>query len=88
MSLRIDREGAMTMEELIRSNDMVLMSFVQSLLDEVGIRHFVADENMSVLEGSLGVLARRLMVDADSAREARTLLTDAGLGAELRPVTV
>lgn len=73
------------MEELVRSNDMVLMSFVQSLLDEVGIRHFVADENMSVLEGSLGVLARRLMVEASSAEAARDLLTDAGLGAELRP---
>ena len=75
------------MEELVRSNDMVLMSFVQTLLDEVGIRHFVADENMSVMEGSLGVLARRLMVDADSADEARRLLTDAGLGNELRQVS-
>lgn len=74
------------MEELVRSNDMVLMSFVQTLLDEVGIRHFVADENMSVMEGSLGVLARRLMVDAGAADEARRLLTDAGLGGELRPV--
>ena len=74
------------MEELVRSNDMVLMSFVQTLLDEVGIRHFVADENMSVLEGSLGVLARRLMVDTDAADEARRLLTDAGLGDELREV--
>lgn len=73
------------MEELVRSNDMVLMSFVQTLLDEVGIRHFVADENMSVMEGSLGVLARRLMVDAGAANEARRLLTDAGLGDELRP---
>ena len=76
------------MEELIRSNDMVLMSFVQTLLDEVGITHFVADENMSVLEGSLGVLARRLMVDSDSAKQARDLLVDAGLGNELRPVAV
>ena len=74
------------MEELIRSNDVVLMSFVQTLLDEVGIRHFVADQNMSVLEGSLGVLARRLMVDAGSVGEARALLTDAGLGNELRPL--
>ena len=73
------------MEELVRSNDMVLMSFVQTLLDEVGIRHFVADENMSVMEGSLGVLARRLMVEATAADEARRLLTDAGLGDELRP---
>ena len=64
---------------------MVLMSFVQTLLDEVGIRHFVADENMSVVEGSLGILAKRLMVDGNAADEARRLLTDAGVGDELRP---
>ena len=75
------------MIELVRSNDAVLLSFVQSLLDEVGIRHFVADENMSVLEGSLGVLARRLMVDGNAIDQARRLLTDAGVGDELRPAT-
>ena len=75
------------MHELVRSNDMVLMSFVQTLLDEVGIRHFVADENMSVLEGSIGVLAKRLMVDAHMVDRARQLLVDAGVGEELRPAT-
>ena len=73
------------MHELVRSNDMVLLSFAQSLLDEVGIRHFVADQNMSVLEGSIGVLAKRLMVDADMIDRARQLLVDAGVGEELRP---
>ena len=73
------------MQELVRSNDMVLMSFIQTLLDEVGIRHFVADENMSVLEGSIGVLAKRLMVDSDMIERARQLLNDAGVGEELRP---
>ena len=72
------------MIELVRSNDMVLMSFVQTLLDEVGIAHFMADENMSVLEGSIGVLARRLMVDGEAADRARQLLIDAGVGDELR----
>ena len=74
------------MHELVRSNDMVLLSFAQSLLDEVGIRHFVADENMSVLEGSIGVLAKRLMVDSDMIDRARQLLVDAGVGEELRAV--
>ena len=73
------------MEELVRSNDMVLMSFVQSLLDEVGIRHFVADENMSIVEGSLGILTKRLMVQGDALDRARQLLVDAGVGDELRP---
>ena len=42
------------MEELLRTNDIVLISFVESLLKEAGITHFVADQNMSVIEGSLG----------------------------------
>ena len=73
------------MEELVRSNDMVLLSFVQTMLDEVGIKHFVADENMSVMEGSLGILARRLMVDGGAMERARQLLHDAGLSDELAP---
>ena len=40
---------------------------------------------MSVLEGSLGILPRRVMVADDEMRAARRLLTDAGLGHELRP---
>ena len=73
------------MKELIRANDVVLMSFVRSLLDEAEIAYFVADGNMSVLEGSLGVLPRRLMVDEDDLARARRLLSEAGLAHELRP---
>ena len=73
------------MRELIRSNDVVLLSFAETLLRERGIGHFLADYNMSVVEGSLGVLARRLLVDEDRFEEARRLLCDAGLADELRP---
>ena len=71
------------MEELVRSNDPVLLSFLQTMLDEAGIHHFVADQNMSVLEGSLGILARRLMVDRDAIGRARQLVIDAGLEKEI-----
>ncbi len=73
------------MRELIRSNDAVLLSYAEALLRERGIGHFLADYNMSVLEGSLGVLARRLLVDDDRYDEALRLLRDAGLAGELRP---
>lgn len=73
------------MEELIRSNDPVLIATVEALLAGAGIVHFVADRHMSVLEGSIGIFARRVMVDADEVSRARRLLTDAGLGDELRP---
>ncbi|MGN6550022.1 MAG: putative signal transducing protein [Pararhizobium sp.] len=73
------------MQELIRTNDAVLISFVESLMKEAGIRHFVADQNTSIMEGSLGILARRVMVASDRADEARRILRDAGVGDELRP---
>ncbi len=44
----------------------------------------VVDQNMSVLEGSIGMLPRRILVADDQETEARELLTQAGLGHELR----
>ena len=71
------------MKELIRTNDAVILSFAESLLKDAGILTMVADQSMSVLEGSLGLLPRRLLVEEDRAEEARVILTDAGLDAEL-----
>lgn len=73
------------MIELIRTNDAVVLSFVQSLLKDAGIETLVADENMSVLDGSLGILPRRILVPDDDASEARAILADAGIADELRP---
>jgi hypothetical protein len=73
------------MRELVRTNNAVLISAVQALLDGADIPHVVLDQYMSVLEGSLGVLPRRLLVSDDDLAEARQLLEEAGLGHELRP---
>jgi hypothetical protein len=72
------------MIELMRTNDPVTISFVEALLRDAGIAHFVADQNMSILEGSLGVLPRRVMVGEDDIDEARGILADAGIEAEIR----
>ncbi|MFO1114848.1 MAG: DUF2007 domain-containing protein [Beijerinckiaceae bacterium] len=73
------------MIELLRTNDPVLISYVEALLSGEGVGFFVADQHMSVLEGSLGFIRRRIMVlDEDSARARRTL-EEAGLGSELSP---
>ena len=72
------------MRELVRTNDAVLVSAVGALLDGAGIAHVVLDQNMSVLEGSIGILPRRILVAEDQARAARKLLVDAGLAHELR----
>lgn len=73
------------MIELIRTNDAVLLSFAESLMKEAGIHCLIADQGMSILEGSLGMLPRRFLVEGDREDEARRILKDAGLGAELRP---
>ncbi|TCV76265.1 putative signal transducing protein [Neorhizobium sp. R1-B] len=72
------------MLEIIRTNDVVILSLAQSLMKDAGIHCMIADQSMSVLEGSLGLLPRRLLVDEERAEEARRILTDAGLEAELR----
>ncbi|MCC2111156.1 MAG: DUF2007 domain-containing protein [Hyphomicrobiales bacterium] len=65
------------MEELLKTNDPVLLSFVEALLAEAGIDHFVADRNMSIMEGSIGVLPRRVLVPRADLETARALLRDA-----------
>ncbi|MBX9456717.1 MAG: DUF2007 domain-containing protein [Rhizobium sp.] len=74
------------MIEIMRTNDPVALSFAESLMKDAGIFAMIADQGMSVLEGSLGIIPRRLLVDSDRVDEARRLLIDAGLGAELRDV--
>lgn len=71
------------MEELLRTNDMVLISFVEALLSDARIEHLVLDQNMSVMEGSIGVLPRRILVDRERLADARALLSDAGVAEEL-----
>ena len=71
------------MIELLRSNDPVLISFADALLNEAGIEHAVMDQNMSVMEGSLGILPRRMMVARDRHENARRIMIEAGLEREL-----
>jgi putative signal transducing protein len=71
--------------ELVRTNDPVLVSAVQALLNAAYIPHLLLDQNMSVLEGSIGILPRRIVVNECCIDDARRLLREAGLGHELRP---
>jgi Putative prokaryotic signal transducing protein len=73
------------MRELVRTNDAVLISAIEALLKAAHIGHVVVDQNMSVLEGSIGIFPRRILVDTDEVAAARRLLTEAGYGHELRP---
>lgn len=72
------------MVEIIRTNDLVLISAVEALLKSAGIGVFVADGYISALEGSIGAFQRRVLVLAEDEGEARELISGAGWGAELR----
>ena len=74
------------MDELLRSNNPVLLSFVDALLKDAGIRHATFDMHMSVMEGSLGILPRRVLVHDEDLGAARELLIAAGLQDELSPL--
>jgi Putative prokaryotic signal transducing protein len=69
------------MREILRTNNPVLLSFVEALLRDAGLEPVVADLNMSVLEGSIGILPRRILVGTEDWTRARRVLNEAGLGA-------
>ena len=69
--------GETSMKELLRTNNFVYLSFAQAVLQDAGIHSLVFDSHMSVMEGSLGVLPRRLMVADGDLIRARTLLAEA-----------
>ena len=64
----------MAMEELFRTNDPTAISLASALLEAKGINLFVMDVHMSVLEGSIGAIPRRVMVPAKDLSRARVLL--------------
>ncbi|MCR6660872.1 MAG: DUF2007 domain-containing protein [Asticcacaulis sp.] len=74
------------MKELVRANNPALISFVESLLKELDINYFVADQAISAAEGSIGMFPKRVLVSEEHFDKARGLLIDAGLEDELRPL--
>ena len=64
--------------ELLRSNDVVRLSWLTALLSEAGIQTVLLDSHMSVIEGSISAIPRRLMVHDDDVARARLILAEAG----------
>jgi hypothetical protein len=65
------------MRELLRSNDLVYLSWAQAILGAEGIGCMVLDDHVSGVEGSIGAIPRRLMVEEALLEEARRLLRQA-----------
>ena len=72
------------MVELLRSNDVVLLSFVRALLEAERIEVFDLDQHASVMDGMVAMVQRRVMVHDKDERAARQLLKDADLGHVLK----
>jgi len=64
------------MRDVLKTNNPVLLNFAQALLSDAGIDAVVFDGHMSVIEGSLGILPRRLMVANEDFNRAEQLLKD------------
>jgi len=73
------------LHELVRTNNAVLITAIEALLKSADIPHMVLDRHMSVLEGSLGMLPRRIVVDEEHWAAARQLMEEVGLAHELTP---
>jgi hypothetical protein len=72
------------MHELVRTNDAVLITAIEALLKSAQIEHMVVDRNMSMLEGSIGIFPRRILVGEEQLDAARQLLEEAGFAGEIR----
>lgn len=70
------------MRELLRTNDPTIIAWASALLDGEGIETFVLDVHMSALEGSIGILPRRMMVRQSDHFRASAVLRDNGVPVE------
>lgn len=75
------------MKLLLQTTDPTVIAFAQALLEGEGIDSFVLDVHMSVFEGGLGILPRRLMVADRDWFMARATIRDNGIpeGYDVRP---
>ena len=69
------------MHELVRTNNAVLITAIEALLKGAEIPHMVLDQHMSVLEGSLGMLPRRIVVDEEALGGRAAIAGGCGAGA-------
>ncbi|KCZ54959.1 hypothetical protein HY29_01765 [Hyphomonas beringensis] len=68
------------MEEVFRTNDLVKLSYIEHLLQEAGIRYFIADQHISAIEGNIGAFPRRVMVPEELKLQAEAALAEVERG--------
>lgn len=65
------------MKELLRTNDLVRLSWIEALLADAGIVSLVLDEHTSLVEGSIGAIQRRVMVAQRDLARAQMVIAEA-----------
>lgn len=68
---------------ILKTVNPATLNFAQAVLKEADIPFFVMDQNVSIIEGSIGIIPRRLMVVDEDAEDAREALRVAGLGDDI-----
>lgn len=68
---------------VLKTVNPATLNFAQAVLKEADIPFFVMDQNVSIIEGSIGIIPRRLMVVDEDVEDAREALRAAGLGDDI-----
>lgn len=68
------------MKTILKTTNPATLNFAEAVLKSEGIPSFTMDQHMSAVEGSIGIIPRRIMVMTDDAEDARAVLTENGLG--------
>lgn len=68
---------------ILKTVNPATLSFAQAVLKEADIPFFLMDQNVSIIDGSIGIIPRRLMVVDEDIDDARQAFIDAGLSEEI-----
>ena len=64
------------MKEILRTNNLILISRVQSILNDAGIQNKLLDTHASNIEGNISAIQRRLVVSNDDFQQFQKLIND------------
>ena len=64
------------MQILIRSNDIIYLTWVKSILSHNNIEFIVLDESMASTEGNISAIPVRILVDDNDFKKATYLISE------------
>ena len=64
------------MKELIRTNDLILIAQIQSILNDADIKSELLDSHASIMEGSINAIQKRIVVSNNDFIRSRKLIQD------------